>query len=499
MFARLRSMLDALFKRHSLEDRMDQEMRFHLESLTQDLVRSGMPREEAERQARLAFGGVEVAQERCREARGMRGFDQLRQDISYTVRILRKNPGFAIVSALTLALGIGVNTAILSAVYGVVLRPLPVDRPTELVAPHWGRKTDARVWGGFSYANYLDLREQNRSFSDLCAWDQVSATISSGESRNAGDDERAEIVWGELVSGNYFNVMGVNPMLGRGFLPEEDRTPNARPVVALSHSLWQRRFKADRGVVGQTVYLNGQPFTVIGVIPESFLGSMFFLPDSFWAPAMMSQKFSRRAEWQTDRSYALFNLYGRLRPGLTMAQAEADLNLVADSLAKLYPRDDAGAKIQLTTEMDERYYATTKVIKYGGLLAVGVSGLVLLLACANVANLMLARAATRAKEIGIRLAIGASRGRVVRQLLTESVLLAGLGGALGLAFAYWGAGVIRATVPPVPYPVSLDFAPDGYVLRWTLVASLLTGLTFGLAPALMASRTDLLAVIKGAA
>ncbi len=252
MFARLRSTLNALFKRHRLEDRMDQEMRFHLESLTDEMVRSGLPREEAERQARLAFGGVEVAQEQCREAKGLREFDQLRQDIRYAARILRKNPGFAIVSALTLSLGIGVNTAILSAVYGLVLRPLPVEKPSELIVPHWGRKTDAQVWGGFSWANYVDMRAQNSSFADLCAWDQVSASLSFGESRHAGDDARAELVWGELVSGNYFDVMGVKPMLGRGFLPEEDRTPNAHPVVVLSHSLWQRRFKADPGVMGQT-------------------------------------------------------------------------------------------------------------------------------------------------------------------------------------------------------------------------------------------------------
>src|SRR5215813_11471332 len=425
--------------------------------------------------------------------------DEMFQDIRYGIRMMRRAPGFTAVATLALALGIGVNTSILSAVNGFVLRPLSVEKPAELVAPQWGRKMDTRVWGEFSYANYVDLREQNKSFSGLSAWMQVSAGISSGESRNAGDSERAEVGWGELVSGDYFDVMGVKPMLGRVFSPEEDRAPNAHPVAVIGHELWRRRFNADRGVVGKMIYLNGQPFTVIGVMPESFLGSIFYLRHAFWAPLMMAQKFGRRAEWQTDRSYALFNLYGRLRPGLTMAQAEADLNLVADGLAKLYPRDNAGAKIQLTTEVDGRYYAATKVIKYGSLLAVGVSGLVLLLACANVANLMLARAITRDREIGIRLAIGAGRGRIVRQLLTESMLLAGLGGALGLAFAYWGAGVIRATVPPVPYPVSLDFAPDGYVLRWTLAVSLLTGVTFGLAPALLASRTDLVAVIKGTA
>jgi predicted permease len=496
MFARLRSLLNSLFKRDSLENRMDQEMRFHLESLVEDLVKSSVPREEAERRARVEFGGIEIAQEHCREAKGMRAFDQLRQDITYAVRILRKHPGFTIVSVLTLALGIGLNTAILSAVNGAVLRPLPVDKPMDLIAAHWGKKTDTRVWGAFSYANYVDLRDQNKSFSGLCAWDDTTAAISSRERRNASG-EPAEVVWGELVSANYFDVMGVRPMLGRGFLPEEDRTPNAHPVVVLSHSLWQRRFKKDHNIVGQNVYLNGQPFTVIGVMPESFLGSIFFFREAFWVPLMMEQQFGARPEWERDRSYRLFRVYGRVKPGLTLSQAEADLNLVADHSAQLYPKENAGSKIQLTTEADARYLAATNVIQYSCLLAVFVSCLVLLLTCANVANLMLARAAARMKEVGIRLAIGASRGRIVRQLLTECVLLALLGGALGLLFAYRGADVIRATVPPVPDPVSLDLAPDGYVLRWTLAISVLTGLIFGLAPALLASRPDLVAVIKG--
>ena len=425
--------------------------------------------------------------------------DEMFQDLRYGIRMMRKAPGFTAVAALALALGIGVNTAILSAVNGFVLRPLPVEKPTELMTAHWGRKMDTQVWEEFSYPNYVDLRERNKSFSDLCAWVGTSAGVSASESRTAGDNERAEIVWGELVSGNYFDVMGVKPMLGRGFLPEEDRTPNAHPVVVISHSLWRRRFNADAGVVGQTIYLNGHPFTVIGVMPESFIGSAFYFRQAFWTPLMMAQKFGRRAEWKTDRSYALFNLYGRLKPGLTMAQAETDLNLVAGNLAQLYPRDNADTKIQLRTEVDGRYEYATRAIKYGGLLAVGISGLVLLLACANVANLTLARAATRAREIGIRLAIGAGRGRIVRQLLTESVLLAGLGGALGWVLAHWGARVIQATVPPVPYPISLDFAPDGYVLKWMLVVSLSTGVIFGLAPALLAAQTDLVAVIKGGA
>jgi predicted permease len=488
-----------LFRRGKYEEELDKELRFHLEEHTSDLIEQGHSPDEARRQARLALGGPEQVKESCRDVSRTRLLGDLLQDLRYGVRILAKQPGFTAVAVLALALGIGVNTAILSAVNGFVLRPLPVEKPEELVVPYWGRKTDTQVWGKFSYANYMDVREQNKSFSDLCAWSEASAGISSSESRSAGERERAEVVWGELVSGNYFDVMGVKPMLGRGFSAEEDRTPNAHPVTVISYPLWERRFNRDAGIVGKTIYLNGQPFTVIGVMPESFLGGAFFLRKAFWAPLMMSQKFGRRAEWNTDRTYQVFNLYGRLKPGVTMAQAEKDLNLVAENLGRLYPKENADTRIQLMTELGGRYEGATKMIRYGGFLALCISGLVLLLACANVANLMLARAVTRSREIGIRLAIGASRGRIVRQLLTESVLLSSLGGVLGLALAYWGSGLILATFPPVPYPISLDFSPDGYVLKWMMAVSLLTGIVFGLAPALLASRTNLVAVIKGMA
>ncbi|MFL6332617.1 MAG: ADOP family duplicated permease [Pyrinomonadaceae bacterium] len=488
-----------LFRRRKLDEELEKELSFHLEQHTSDLIEQGYSPVEARRRARIALGGPEQVKEMCRDARGTRWLNDLLRDLRYGVRILAKQPGFTLVAVLTLGLGIGVNTAILSAVNGFILRPLSVDKPEELVAPYWGRKTDAQVWDRFSYANYLDLREQNKSFTDICAYTWAAAGMSAGESHNAAGGERADVVWGELVSGNYFEVMGVKPLLGRGFLPEEDRTPNTHPVVVLSHSSWRQRFGADPSIVGKSVFLNGTAFTVVGVMPESFLGSVFYFRQGYWVPMMMAQKFSRRPDWRTERGYQTVNLYGRLKPGVTMQQAEADLNLLAADLAKLYPKENGDTKVQLKTELDGRYEGATRVMRYGGMLALCVSGLVLLLACANVANLMLARAATRAREIGIRLAIGASRGRVVRQLLTESLLLALVGGLLGWAFAYAGAGWAQASFPPVPYPANFDLAPDGYVLKWMLVVSTLTGVMFGLAPALLSSRSDLVSVIKGGA
>ena len=483
-----------LFRRSKLDEELEKELSFHLEQHTSDLIEQGYSPEEARRRARIALGGPEQVKEACRDARGTRWLNDLARDLRYGLRILAKQPGFTLVAVLTLGLGIGVNTAILSAVNGFILRPLSADRPEELLAPYWGRKADAQVWDRFSYPNYLDVREQNKSFTDLCAFTWAAAGMSAG---NTVGGERAEVVWGELVSGNYFEVMGVKPILGRGFLPEEDSTPNTHPVTVLSHYSWQKRFNADPAIVGKTVFLNGTAFTVVGVAPESFMGSVFYFRQGYWVPLMMAQKFSRRAEWRTDRAYQTVNLYGRLKPGVTIEQAEADLNLVNDNLAKLHPKENGDTRIQLRTELDGRYEGATRVMRYGGVLALFVSGLVLLLACANVANLMLARAAVRTREIGIRLAIGASRGRIVRQLLTESLLLALAGGLLGWAFAYAGAGWAQATFPPVPYPVNLDLAPDSYLLKWMLAVSMLTGVLFGLAPALLASRTDLVNIIKG--
>jgi len=247
--------------------------------------------------------------------------DAMFQDIRYAIRMMRKAPGFTAVAVLALALGIGVNTAALSAVNGMALRPLPVEKPLELITPHWGSKNDAHVWGEVSYPNYLDLRDLNKSFSDLCASRETSGGISFGESRSADDEKRAAVVWGELVTSNYFQAMGVKPILGRGFLPEENLTPNAHPVVVISQPVWEQHFNSDADILGKTVFLNGQQFTVIGVMPESFLGATYYLRHSFWVPAMMGQRFGRDGSVDVCRGSDLVvcdrdaGLFGPRAPG----------------------------------------------------------------------------------------------------------------------------------------------------------------------------------------
>jgi macrolide transport system ATP-binding/permease protein len=487
-----------------------EELAQHLEDYYAELLDGGAAEAEAERQTLAELSGSELlAHElRRRERRFLQEPIVLRtnrrtnmvadfwQDLRYGARMLRKAPGFTAVAALALALGIGVNTTILSIVNGFTLRPLPVERPDELVVPFWGSKKDAEVWGQFSYANYIDLRDQNKTLSGLLAWQMVSVGISGGEGRNSGDSERAEVAWGELVSSNYFDVLGVKPVLGRGFLPEEDRAQNTHPVVVLGHAFWRRRFNSDAAIVGKTIFMNGSPFIVIGVAPATFKGLEYGIRQDFWAPLMMQSKFNGQTRWVTERGWYNLVLMGRLKSGVTVAQADADFKLVANNLERLHPKENADTKVRVVSEFDGRFEGGTWIFKLSSLLASCVAGLVLLVACANVANLMLARAAARSKEIGIRLAIGAGRFHIVRQLLTESVLLALMGGALGWLFAYWGADLARASFPPFPFTIDLDVRPDLYVLKWMLGVTISTGMIFGLAPALLASRPDLVAALK---
>jgi predicted permease len=492
----LRMRLRALFRRESVLRDIEEELRIHVEMETETNIKRGMPPDEARAAALGGFGNLGRNTELGYDIRGGGWLEDFWQDLRYGGRILLKKPGFTLVAAMTIGLGISANTAMLSIVNSLIIRPLPVDRPEELAQPFWGSRKDPEVWNSFSYLNYVDLRDQNKVFSGLLAWQMISAGISDSASRSADDNARAEIIWGEFVSGNYFDVLGVKMALGRAFLPEEDRTLDTHPVVVLGNTCWRRRFNSDPAIIGRTVYLNSHPFKVVGVAPASFEGVRFLFRQDFWVPLMMQTRLGVYTEWPTNRGINSLNLLGRLKPGVTMKQAEADLNLIAENLGKLYPNTNTDTKIQVAPEVEGRFNRIAGFIKFTSVIALAVAGLVLLVACANVANLLLARAVSRSREIGIRLAIGARRFRIVRQLLLESLLLAGLGGALGIFFAFWGTALFQASIPPLPYPLNINVSPDLRVLKWMLAVTLLTGVIFGLAPALIASRTDLVSVMK---
>jgi predicted permease len=417
------------------------------------------------------------------------------RDIRYGARSLRKSPGFTAVAVLTLALGIGANTAIFSFVNAVLLRPLPVAEPERLVYVFGGSRTSP--YNVSSYPDYLDYRDGNHVFSDLAAYSSIDLSLS--------DDNQPDMISGLIVTGNYFDALGVRAQAGRTFLPEENTTPGGHPVAVISHALWQGRFAGDPHIAGRQMLLNGQPFTIVGVAPPGFDGAEAGETNDIYVPmAMQAVVRPPRAGYSGEMNPDLLSkrgprwlaMVGRLKPGVGIAQAQAELSTLAAQLAAGYPDTNKGqtATVSPVSKGDPEQRGT--LLSVAGLL-LGVVGLVLLIACANVANLLLARAATRRKEISIRLALGASRGRLIRQLLTESVLIALLGGACGLLLAFWLVGVMRTYAPPANFfPVAFDLSLDGSVLGFTLLLSVLTGLVFGVAPALQASKPDLVAALK---
>jgi len=408
------------------------------------------------------------------------------QDLRYGARMLAKHPGFTLIAVLTLSLGIGANTAIFSLVNTILLRPLPVREPNRLVSvfPTILRTHEPQ---SFSYPNYVDVRDRNDVFTDLAAFHFAVISLS----RNGNN----EIVYGCLASGNYFEMLGVQAILGRTFTPEDDRTPGAHPVAVLSYASWQKRFGGDRNIVGQTALLNHQSYTIIGVAPPRFNGTEIIFAPELWAPMMMLEQIEREAKQLEQRNISQSYCVGRLKPGVSMAQAESSLSNLMAQLGREYPDSNEGKGMMLTPPGLIHPTLRAPFIGFAGVLMLTVA-LVLLIACTNLAGLLLARATQRRKEIAIRLSLGASRARLVRQLLTESLLLAVAGGIVGALLAVWLIDLVMAFRPPISMPLLLDLRLDWRVLSFTVALSLLTGALFSLFPALQATKPELVPALK---
>jgi len=489
-FARLANMAT----RRAQEQRLREEIEEHIAMQTAENIRGGLSPVEARRQAMVKFGGIEGMKQEFRAVHGLLFIENLLQDTRYAIRSLRRTPGLTAFVVITLALGIGMTAATFSMVDGLIFRPYPVPHPRSVVT--LVGTTHDSTFEDFSYREYLDIRDKTKSYDGVIANADMQAV---GFSAEPGATPR--IKGGMLVSGNYFRVLGVEPRLGRGFREDEDQVPGRDAVVVLGPDFWKREFASDPSVLGRTIRLNGTPFTIIGVAPETFPGMLTFGHPDFYMPLAMAGVFSTNLQknFFEDRDDRELNVKARLKSGVTLLQARNELEVLAKNFERDYPQLNRSRGSMVYTQFQAKTVEDTNW-KFGVIFVI-LALAVLLVACTNVAGLLLSRARARTREVAIRLALGAGRFRLIRLLLTESLILATLAGVAGVIIGYWEIEWFHtkeSIVFMTELPLSIPFHMDKRVLLASLALALLSALLCGLAPALQSTRVDLVNGLKSA-
>lgn len=475
--------LRALFRKEELNQQLSDELAFHVAKQMERNIAVGMSPEAARYAALRKFGSVEQVKEECRDAWGVRFIDTLLQDIRFGLRMLAKNPGSMAAAVLTLALGIGATTTVFSWIDGVLLHPLPgVEKPDELLSFE-----TVAANGEFlttSYPDYRDYRDHLTSLAGLSA--------TQIEPLSVGEEDHAEQVWGEFVSGNYFAVLGVKPALGRAFLPEEyGDKPGAFPVVVISHRLWRRRFNSDPQAVGKTIPVNRQELTIVGVAPPDFRGTIGGLAFDLWVPFMMHPQLQGVGEWMLrDRQTRQLVVIARMKPGVTLDQARSEIAELARYMARADADTNTGISATVLPIWKSHFGVQGALLAPLGTL-MAVCFVVLAIVCVNVANLLLARFTAQQRDFSVRLALGAGRVRLARQVLTESLVLAAGGGLAGIALTMWMGGSLQYLLPPSHFPFALDIHLNSHMLAFTVLLGVATAVLAGVAPAVQATRADL--------
>jgi predicted permease len=476
-----------LWRRKQREADLEEELAHDLALDTAQRMRAGLTHREAEQASRRDFGNVGQMKESTREMWGWTALERFSRDLKFGWRTICKSPLFAALAVLSLALGIGANVSIFSVINAILLQPIPgVERGSELVS------LNERFGGGngppmISYPEYRDFRDRNSVLAGLAAFGFVPASV--------GEKGNCHRMFAYTVSGNYFELLGVKPLAGRLLQPEDDKVRGGHPVLVLSYTGWQRYFGGNPDIVGAQLQVNGRDYTVLGVTPKTFIGTeLFFSPDAFFSISMHKDLDATGAGLD-DRSGRGFFAVGRLKPGATMAQAEPGLDLIGRQLAQQYPQEDGGMQVKLSPPGLAGAWLRGPIIGFTAALF-GVSCLVLLVACANLASMLLARAGDKRRETAIRLALGAGRGVLIRQLLTENLMVALMGGVGGALLALWITGAMASWHPPVDVPIIVSAPVDFRVFLFALVVSTLTALLFGLLPAIQSTKPDLVPALK---